>query len=236
MNLSILSVGSVIPHCEENWLSEVPKSLKRRTPKVWQMSHLAVSRALGKCDKKPTAIVSAAALGALDETVNFFNKFAETGLGSPRHFIASVHNSTGGKLAVDFGIKGTNLSLCDSHTSLSSAIVSASLLKDEVILLVISEEHLDILDEIYEEIGVDIVAKDPKEGAIALLVTKEKIEGAVTISATAPNPVTLEGASEDDCFFRAAYSLLESIEEKRSGTIESYSETLEAMSTITVTA
>ncbi len=233
MKLSLLSIGAVIPSQEENWKEYIPKHLKRRTPKVWQMSNIAVSRALQNSPKHPTAIVSAAALGALNETVNFFNKFSETGLGSPKHFIASVHNSTAGKIAVDFKIKGTNLSLCDSHTSLSSAISTTALLQDEIILLIISEEHMEILDEIYREIGVEVSQDGPKEGSIALVLSTKTVPDTIQISATPPTPCTIS-QKEDPTFFDAAISLYEAAIQQKECTIKSYSESTQASSIISV--
>lgn len=234
MKLSVLSVGAVIPDIENDWANNLPKELKRRKPKVWQLGYVAASRALAQVEVKPTAIISAAPLGALNETISFFTKFADTGLGAPRHFIASVHNSMAGKLAVDFGIKGANLTFCDSHNSLSSALIASTLIKDEVTLLVIAEEYLEILDEIYLRTEKsEVISDDPKEGAVALLLSKKEIDGAVRISATPPRPEESKGI-EDRSFFQSANKLLNAIESKMECTIYSYSLSSEASSSITV--
>ena len=83
---------------------EVPASLKRRDPRIWQMAYVATHRAIESSPLKPRSIVVATALGALDETKNFLDGVFSDGLGSPRNFIASVHNSMAGKIAQEFKI------------------------------------------------------------------------------------------------------------------------------------
>ena len=55
--LSVLSSSAIIPRREPEWEKEVPASLKRRDPRIWQMAYLAASRTLGKTDLKPNSIV-----------------------------------------------------------------------------------------------------------------------------------------------------------------------------------
>ena len=101
--LSVLSSSAIIPRREPEWEKEVPASLKRRDPRIWQMAYLAASRTLGKTDLKPNSIVIGTGLGALDETKNVLDGVYGEGFSSPRNFIASVHNSIAGKLALNSG-------------------------------------------------------------------------------------------------------------------------------------
>jgi len=127
--LSVQSASAVLPLQEPSWSDEVPASLKRRDPRIWQMAYVASLRVMTNLPVKPNAIMVATALGALDETKNFLDGVFTDGLGSPRNFIASVHNSMAGKLAQEFKVAGPNLTLCDGHNSLASAIGACALLQ-----------------------------------------------------------------------------------------------------------
>ncbi len=234
MKLSIKSYGAVIPSTEENWQDNLRVDIKRRTPKIWQMTHLAAERAIELSDKRPTAIVCGTTHGALNEAAKFINKLSDNDLGSPRQFISSVHNNIAGKLALDFNIKGPNITLCDSHTSLASAIITSTLLKDEVILLIAAEEHLNVLDEIYQNFDSKKSSMAPKEGAVALVLTKENISDALKISATPPKPTVSEGKVEYSSFFKPVFSMLNAVEAKEGCIIRSFSQSAEASATVTL--
>ncbi len=225
MKQSLLSTGAAIPDIESDWQDSVPKQLKRRSPKIWQLSHLAVERAITKSEKKPTAIVCATALGALNEAANFLQNLAEKGYGSPRQFISSVNNSMVGKLAEDFNIPGANLTLCDSYTSLASALVTTTLLRDETVLLVIAEEYFSFADD--NSVATTESGRVPQEGAIALVLSKADFEGNAKISATAPERVC-NTEFDDQGFFMPAYRLLEAINAKEEKIIEASSPSAKA--------
>ncbi len=234
MKLSILSFGAVIPSTEENWQDELEVAIKRRTPKIWQMSHLAAARAIEQSDKKPTAVICGTTHGALNESAKFIDKLSKNDLGSPRQFLFSVHNNIAGKIALDFNIEGANITLCDSHTSLASAVITSTLLKDEVILLVAAEEHLDVLDEIYKDLSSEKLSTAPKEGAVALVLTKEDVPDVLKISATPPKPTVCKDKAEYSSFFKPVFTMLNAIKAKEECLIKSFSLSAEASATVTI--
>ena len=87
---------------------------------------------------------------ALEETKNYLDGVYKDGFGSPRSFIASVHNSMAGKIAIDFNINGPNLTICDGQNSFASAIQTASLLTEDdyPALLVVIDEKIELFDTI----------------------------------------------------------------------------------------
>lgn len=227
MMQSILSIGAAIPNIEKDWQNNVPTPLRRRSPQIWQLCHLAVERALSNSERKPTAIVCATALGALNEAAKFLHNLAKNGYGSPRQFISSVNNSMVGKLAEDFDISGANLTLCDSYTSLASAIVAATLLRDETVLLVAAEEYFSFTTNIGDETGKHISDTVPQEGAIALLLSKDIIEGKAKISATSPQR-TNSSEFVNEGFFMPAYRLIEAIKAEDDIVIDTFSPSAKA--------
>jgi len=100
--------------------------------------------------EKPKSIIAATALGALDETRLFFEGVFRQNAGAPRNFISSVHNSMAGKLAMDLGITGPNLTICDGHNSFASAIAAADLLnnQDMPVLILVVDETIPLLAEL----------------------------------------------------------------------------------------
>lgn len=173
--LSILSTSAVLPSQEPSWSDEVPASLKRRDPRIWQMAYVAAARAMKHCPEKPKAIIIATALGALDETKNFLDGVFTDGLGSPRNFIASVHNSMAGKLAQEFKVAGPNLTLCDGNNSLASAIGSCALLKNEDFpaLVVAVDENIELLDRLIPHLSAgckQMLDNNKQEGAVAFML------------------------------------------------------------------
>jgi len=176
--LSILSVSAVLPSQEATWTNEVPATLKRRDPRIWHMAYVASLRAMTHCTIKPNSIIVATALGALDETKNFLDGVFTDGLGSPRNFIASVHNSIAGKLAQEFKVAGPNLTLCDGHNSLASAIGACSLLKDADFpaLVVAVDENIELLDRLIPHLSPECkqaLSNNGQEGAIAFVLNNK---------------------------------------------------------------
>jgi hypothetical protein len=149
--------------------------LKRRDPRIWHMSYVAALRAMKNCPEKPNAIIVATALGALDETKNFLDGVFTDGFGSPRNFIASVHNSMAGKLAQEFKVAGPNLTLCDGHNSLASAIGACALLKDEDFpaLVVAVDENIELLARLIPHLSPECkqaLGNNRQEGAVAFIL------------------------------------------------------------------
>ncbi len=165
--------------------------MRARAPRIWCMAYAAVKKVLTNCDTPPKSIVTATALGALDETKNYLDGVFKDGFGSPRNFIASVHNSMAGKLALDFKIKGPNLTVCDGQNSFASACVTASLLtaRDYPVLIVAVDERIALLDTIAPSIS-DACRKyyNPawEEAAVAFLCNSSSKEQKPSIQATGP--------------------------------------------------
>jgi hypothetical protein len=173
--LSIIAAGAVIPGRDASWHGEVPARLLRRDPRIWHMAYVAVARLLKTTDRRPRSVMAGTALGALDETRKFLDGIFAEGFGSPRHFIASVHNSMAGKLAVEFSIHGPNLTFCDGHNSLASAINACSVCTggDFPSLVVAVDESIPLLSGIVPHCAPgcrEFLADHHEEGAVALLL------------------------------------------------------------------
>jgi len=192
--LSVIGVSSIQPARDPDWSAEVPKIMRTRAPRIWCMAHAAVKKMLIDCSRTPKSIVTATALGALGETKNFLDGVFKDGFGSPRNFIASVHNSMAGKLAVDFSINGPNLTICDGQNSFASALVTASLLsqKDFPVCLVVIEERIELLDTILPYLSEECAAylnRNWYEAAVVFLLDNNQIQGCPRISAVGPETV-----------------------------------------------
>lgn len=210
----------------------LPASLKRRAPRIWKLAYAAVSAVMEKSDITPEAIVCGTALGALDETISFIKKVHTANMGSPRQFIASVHNSMAGVIAKEFSVTGSNMTVCDGHNSLASAISTAGYLPEQKILILIVDEQLPLLDEIYEQCeNSERFTGAVQEGALALILDKTSREFP-QISATALVP-SKEKAGKSS-LFAPALELHELLREKQSGRIESFSPTSRCSSSVTV--
>jgi hypothetical protein len=175
---SIRSSGIVIPSEDPSWNSTIPPAMKRKDPRIWQLAYIATQRALSGSTLQCKSIISGTALGALDETKNFLDGIYGEGFGSPRNFIASVHNSMAGKLALDFKIEGPNLTVCDGHNSMASALSIASLLEDHEFpaLLLLIDESISFFDTIGDHISQECkpyINKGWKDAAVALVIDKK---------------------------------------------------------------
>lgn len=190
--LVLINAGAVIPARDETWQSEIPAHLKRRDPRIWHMACVAVARLLKSAgaDARPKSVMVGTALGALDETKNFLDGTFGDGFGSPKCFIASVHNSMAGKLALEFSIDGPNLTFCDGQNSLASAIGACAALRDCQFpaLVVCVDENIPLLDEIVPRLSPacrEFLADHHEEGAVALLVDRSE-GGSPCIRASGP--------------------------------------------------
>ncbi len=173
--LTIIKTSIVRPGIDHEWDNEIPKMARLRTPRIWQMAQIAVKRLLTDCSTPPQSIITATALGALDETKNYLDGVFKDGFGSPRNFIASVHNSMAGKLALDFDIEGPNLTVCDGQNSFASAMVTASLLTnaDYPVLLVVVDEKIELLNTLlphFSDNCREYLDKKWEEAAVAFLL------------------------------------------------------------------
>lgn len=172
--LHILKTSIVRPAQDQEWNADVPKMMRARAPRIWCMAYAAVKKIVTDNDTPPKAIITATALGALDETKSYLDGVFKDGFGSPRNFIASVHNSMAGKLALDFKINGPNLTICDGQNSFASALVTASLLTehDFPVCIVAIDERIALLDTIIPHLSKECrqyLNAEWEEAAVALL-------------------------------------------------------------------
>ena len=179
---------------ESDWENEIPKRMRARNPRIWCMAYAAVDRVLKDTDTKPMSLITATALGALDETINYLDGVFKDGFGSPRSFIASVHNSMAGKIAIDFNIKGTNLTICDGQNSLASAVQTASLLSEDdyPALLVVIDEKIELFDNIIPYLSdgcKKYLNTEWEEAAVAFLLDPSIEKRKPYITAAGPSPV-----------------------------------------------
>jgi hypothetical protein len=189
--LSIIGANAVIPRNDTAWHGEVPAHLKRRDPRIWHMAYVAVARLLKTTDRRPRSIMVGTALGALDETKNFLDGLFKDGLGSPRYFIASVHNSMAGKLSLEFSIDGPNLTFCDGQNSLASALCGCAILRNNQFpaLVVSVDEDIPLLDDIVPRLSPacrEYLDDHHEEGAVALLVDNDSGNQTPCIRASGP--------------------------------------------------
>jgi hypothetical protein len=189
--LSILSHGSVIPSREPQWADAIPAALKRRDPRIWQLAWLATKRTLENISETPKSIIVGTALGALDETKGFLDGVFGEGFGSPRNFIASVHNSMAGKIALEQKITGPNLTVCDGHNSFASAIATANILdeKDFPVLMIIIDERIELLDKLqphFSEKCKKFNSENWDDGAVAFLLSDKQISGKPSLRSLGP--------------------------------------------------
>lgn len=129
-----------------NRKSELPTSLARRVPAVYQAAFLATKNVL---NQKADAVICVSALGCLNETISFVDKLDETGFGSPKDFVFSVHNSLGGMLAKEFQITGANITLTD--TNIEKAIEIAEILDEKSILIVEFDDRNEFAKQVLKK-------------------------------------------------------------------------------------
>jgi hypothetical protein len=201
--LPILSAAAVDPRAEPTWADRVPASMKRRDPRIWQLAHTAAMRAIDNAGQPPRSIVVATALGALDETAQFLDGVFKDGFGSPRNFIASVHNSMAGKLAMELKIEGPNLTVCEGVNSLASAVVAASLLVpgEYPCLLVAADEEIELLARLRPYLNGKCgswLSKEWADGAVAFMLDAPQSGACPALRAAGPRPAR-EAAAETVC-------------------------------------
>ena len=139
------------------------------------MAHVITKRILLKSALKPQSLIIATSLGALNETEIYLDALFKDGFGSPRSFIASVHNSMAGKLAIDFSIHGPNITVCEGQNSFASALKTGSLLTedDNPILLIVVDEKVELFTRIRPYLSEDCKkfnSENWEEAAVAFLL------------------------------------------------------------------
>ncbi|MDR0304690.1 MAG: beta-ketoacyl synthase chain length factor [Chitinispirillales bacterium] len=147
-------------------LNLLPNSLKRKTPKVFQLAYLAAREAILDL-KKPQAIICVSPFGCLDETVSFLDKLHDTNFGSPKDFVFSVHNSLGAMLAKEFEILGPNLTM--AADSVDFAEFCAEILEEKIVLLVYFNDKNEFAQKVLEKCG-----KERQGGSFAVALLCEK--------------------------------------------------------------
>jgi hypothetical protein len=193
-SLFVTSHAVNAPGRNPSWADVVPPAMKRRDARIWKMAYAAARGALnGTRDRQLKSIVVGTALGALEETRLFLDGVFTDGLGSPRSFIASVHNSMAGKLALEFKISGPNLTVCDSHNSFASALVAVDLLTDDDFpaLLCIVDERISLLDELRPHLSprcLPYLAEEWEEAAVAFVIDRRAAGGCCAVRACGPVP------------------------------------------------
>jgi len=231
--MKILAHSLFIPTEQSMDLLKLPQSLKRHAPRIWKIAYAAALNAIAQSPTKPESIICGTALGALDETVQFIEKVYHTNMGSPRQFIASVHNSMAGFLALEFGITGSNITVCESNNSLASALVTAQVIPESTVLIIIVDENIPILEKIFESCqNYHPILEIPHEGALALIIDISD-QGSPQISATAAVP-ELNSNVQQEQFIAPAIQLASLLESHSTGTIHAYSTTTRCSSTVTV--
>ena len=173
--LTLTGHNAVFPDINDEWKTAVPPKMKRRDARIWQMACAAAGPLVSASERSPRSVIVGTALGALEETRQFLEGIFTDGLGSPRNFMSSVHNSIAGKIALECGIRGPNLTICDSHNSFASSIVAADLLDehDFPVLICIVDERIPILDELYPHFSRrcrPYLSPEWKEAAIAFCI------------------------------------------------------------------
>lgn len=190
-----LGYALVCPSENPDWNQCIPANMKRRDPRIWHMAYSAAHKVITDTGIKPNSIIAATALGALDETKNFLDTVYDTGFGNPRHFIASVHNSMAGKIALEFQIKGPNITVCEGQNSLASSLVMLDALNesDFPAIVILIDEHIELLDRLqpnFSSLCKDYLKSDWKDGAFALIVDKHSSGCKLQIRAFPPEPRT----------------------------------------------
>ncbi len=193
VSLSLLAGAALVPAEEPGWNADISPAERRRSPRIWQMALVAAERACAQATgHSPGSVVVGTALGALDETRAFLQGVFAENTASPRSFIASVHNSMGGKLALDLGIRGPNITVCDGQNSLATALLSVGMLSPSVLpaLVVVVDEHIELLQQLAPHLDARCRAWFPPEwqdGAVGLLVDRAG-SSSRTIGIAGPRP------------------------------------------------
>jgi len=190
---AIIGSSLVCPSISSDWNACIPASMKRRDPRIWHIAYAAAHKVITETNVNPVSIIAATALGALDETKNFLDTVFDTGFGNPRHFIASVHNSMAGKIALELKITGPNITVCEGQNSLASAISLLDSLDPSAFpaLIVLIDEHIGLLDNLHPSFSPlckDYLNTEWVDGAFAVIVDSKANSHVSHIRASAAVP------------------------------------------------
>jgi hypothetical protein len=228
------------------------------------MAHVVTERIIQESTLKPQSLIVATSLGALNETEVYLDGVFNDGFGSPRSFIASVHNSMAGKLAIDFSIKGPNITVCEGQNSFASALKTGLLLTGDnnPILLIVIDEKVELFTRIQPYLSEDCKKFNSvnwEEAAVAFLlnVSSEPEKPYLVSTCSQPlqnrqspeskyNGLILKNNMKDisalplmetsDSFSKAAVSVFNLINSSQTGTftIGTYSPSAQAVSVVTI--
>lgn len=190
-SLYILATELFKPENDLHWRDSLPPAIKRKDPRIWQIGYTVTKRILERTQIVPKSIIVGTALGALDETCNFLNTIFIDGFASPRNFIASVHNSTAGKIALDFKISGPNLTFCDGPNTLVSCFKNVSFLNDDCFpaLVLFIDEKIELFHKLKPFLSQSCSEKfisNWDEVCVAFLVTNANNMSNVKLSTYGP--------------------------------------------------
>ncbi|MBN1981784.1 MAG: hypothetical protein JW795_09645 [Chitinivibrionales bacterium] len=193
LTLPIRHYVCLLPHEEPAWEDEIVRSQRNRNPRIWSLAIVTVQRLLSRSTIKPQSIIVATALAMLSETQQFLDGILTENSAHPRHFLASVHNSIAGKVALDFGIKGPNLTCCDGQNSCASAIVTATLLNDDdfPLLLLVIEEKISLIADVRPWMTRQYqryLSPDWVEGCIGFILDRPALDQKPSCTALGPTP------------------------------------------------
>jgi hypothetical protein len=192
---SILGFSTVLPDSDVSWTKEIPASMRRRSPRIWQMAAVSAARAISAANLSPRAIIIGTALGALDETKQFLDGIFTDGFGSPTHFIASVHNSMAGRIAQEIKIMGPNLTVCDGANSFASAVALCGVFSDEDFptLVIAVDENIPLLDSLAPHLSPScrsVFGSKNRDGSVAFFLDKTARLGAPKIRSAGVRHIT----------------------------------------------
>lgn len=187
----IAGCSYICPLTNHDWNQCIPASMKRRDPRIWHLAYSAAHKVITDTKINPKSIITGTALGALDETKNFLDTVYDTGFGNPRYFIASVHNSMAGKIALEFKSDGPNITVCEGQNSLASSVCILDSLNDTdfPVLMILVDEHIELLDKLYPAFSPackKFLKPDWSDGAVAMILTKDISQSHTLIRAIPP--------------------------------------------------
>lgn len=156
-NISALNPASEL--LSPDYKKYISPVLLRRMSKVLRMSIACSADCLEQSDvKSPDAIIVGTGLGCLDDTEKFLNNFIsiKEGLIPPTSFIQSTHNTIAGQISLILQNHNYNMTHTQNTLSFEHALQDAFLCLDEGgknVLVGAADEHIEILDDIAEELG-----------------------------------------------------------------------------------
>jgi len=156
-NISTLNTASEL--LSPDYKKYITPVMLRRMSKILRMSVACSVDCLEQTDiKSPDAIVVGTGLGCLDDTEKFLNNIIsiKEGLIPPTSFIQSTHNTIAGQISLILQNHNYNMTHTQNTLSFEHALQDAFLCLDEGgenVLVGAADEHIEILDDIAEEIG-----------------------------------------------------------------------------------